>query len=46
MIGSKVRVLNSTEIGHVELIRNNKVNIKIGHLKMTVNIENLELVRD
>jgi DNA mismatch repair protein MutS2 len=46
MVGSKVRVLNSSEIGLVEQIKNNKVNIKFGHLKMTVNIENLELVRD
>lgn len=46
MVGSKVRVLNSSEIGLVELIKNDKVNIKFGHLKMTVNIENLELVRD
>ena len=45
-VGSKVRVLNSNEIGLVELIKNEKVNIKFGHLKMTVNIQNLELVKD
>ena len=45
-VGSKVKVLNGTEIGLIEEIKNEKVNIKIGHLKMTVNIENLELVKD
>ena len=45
-IGSRVRVLNSNEIGLVELIKNEKAHIKFGHLKMTVNIENLELVRE
>ncbi len=45
-IGSKVKVLNGSEIGLVEEIKNEKVNIKFGHLKMTVNIENLELVKE
>ena len=45
-IGSKVKVLNSSEIGLVEEIKNEKVNIKFGHLKMTVSMENVELVRD
>lgn len=45
-IGSKVKILNSTEIGIVNEIKDEKVNITFGILKMTVNIENLELVRD
>lgn len=45
-IGSKVKVLNGSEIGLVEEIRNEKVNIKFGNLKMTVSMENIELVRD
>ena len=45
-IGSKVKVLNSKEIGLVEEIKNDKVNIRFGHLKMSVSIENLEIVRD
>ncbi len=45
-IGSKVKVLNGNEIGLVEEIKNEKVNIKFGHLKMTVSMENVELVRE
>jgi len=45
-IGSKVKVLNGNEIGLVEEIKNEKVNIKFGHLRMTVSMENVELVRD
>lgn len=45
-VGSKVRVLNGTETGIVESIKEDKVNITFGILKMTVNIHNLELVRD
>ncbi len=45
-VGSKVKVLNGKEIGLVELIRGEKVNIKFGNLTMIVNLENLELVKD
>jgi DNA mismatch repair protein MutS2 len=45
-IGSKVKILNSSEIGVVNEIKDEKVNITFGILKMTVNMENLELVRD
>lgn len=45
-VGSKVKILNGTEIGIVESIKEDKVNITFGILKMTVNIHNLELVRD
>ena len=45
-VGSKVKVLDGKEIGLVELIRGEKVNIKFGNLTMIVNIENLELVKD
>lgn len=44
--GSKVKILNSSEVGVVESIRDEKVNITFGILKMTVNIHNLELVKD
>lgn len=44
--GSKVKILNGTEIGIVESIKEDKVIITFGILKMTVNIHNLELVRD
>jgi hypothetical protein len=33
-------------MGLVEEIKNEKVNIKFGHLKMTVSMENVELVLD
>ena len=45
-VGSKVKVLNGTEVGIVESIKEDKVIITFGILKMTVNIHNLELVRD
>lgn len=45
-IGSKVKVLNGSEVGLIESIKDDKVNITFGILKMTVNIHNLELVRD
>ena len=45
-VGSKVKILNSSEIGVVNEIKDEKVNITFGILKMTVNMENLELVRD
>ena len=45
-VGSKVKILNSSEIGIVESLKDEKVNITFGILKMTINMENLELVRD
>jgi DNA mismatch repair protein MutS2 len=45
-VGSKVKILNSSEIGIVQSLKDEKVNITFGILKMTVNMENLELVRD
>lgn len=45
-VGSKVRILNSSEIGVVESVKDEKVSITFGILKMSVNIENLELVKD
>ena len=45
-VGSKVKILNSSEIGIVESLKDEKVNITFGILKMTVNMENLELVKD
>ena len=45
-VGSKVKILNSSEVGVVETIKDEKVNITFGILKMTVNIQNLELVRE
>jgi DNA mismatch repair protein MutS2 len=44
-VGSKVKILNSSEIGVVNEIKDEKVNITFGILKMTVNMENLELVK-
>ena len=44
--GSKVKILNSSEVGIVESIKDEKVNITFGILKMTVNIHNLELVKE
>jgi DNA mismatch repair protein MutS2 len=40
-IGSKVKILNGTEIGVIEEIKNEKVFIKFGLMKMTVGMENL-----
>ena len=42
-VGSKVKILSGTEIGIVEEIRNEKVFIKFGLMKMTVGMENLVL---
>jgi len=44
--GTKVKILNSSQIGIVDEILNEKVKITSGNLKMTVNIHNLEIVRD
>lgn len=43
-VGSKVKILNGTEIGLVEEIKDEKVFIKFGLMKMTVGMENLVLV--
>lgn len=45
-IGSKVKVLNGSNVGIIESIKDEKVNVTFGGMKMTVNIHNLELVRD
>ena len=42
-VGSKVRVLNGNEIGVVESIKDNKVQILMGLIKMQVGMENLVL---
>lgn len=42
-VGSKVKVLNGSEIGLVEEINNTKVIVNFGKLKMTVGLENLVL---
>jgi DNA mismatch repair protein MutS2 len=42
-IGSKVKILNGNEIGIVEGIKEEKVFIKFGLMKMTVGMENLVL---
>jgi DNA mismatch repair protein MutS2 len=42
-VGSKVKVLNGNEIGIVEGIKEEKVFIKFGLMKMTVGMENLVL---
>jgi DNA mismatch repair protein MutS2 len=42
-VGSKVKVLSGTEIGVIEEIKNDKVFIKFGLMKMTVGMENLVL---
>lgn len=42
-IGSKVKVLNGNEVGVVEEIKEEKVFIKFGLMKMTVGMENLVL---
>lgn len=43
-IGSKVKILNGSEIGLVEKIENEKVFIKFGVMKMNVGMENIVLV--
>lgn len=45
-IGSKVKVLNGNEVGVVEEIKEEKVFIKFGLMKMTVGMENLVLADD
>lgn len=45
-IGSKVKVLNGNEIGVIEEIKEEKVFIKFGLMKMTVGMENLVLADD
>lgn len=45
-IGSKVKVLNSSEVGVVEGIKDERVQIKFGTLKMTVGMENIVLVEN
>jgi DNA mismatch repair protein MutS2 len=42
-VGSKVKVLNSREIGVIEAIKDEKVYIKFGLMKMSVGMENLVL---
>ena len=42
-IGTKVKVLNGKEIGVIESIKDEKVKIQIGLMKMTVGMENLVL---
>ncbi len=44
--GSRVKILNSSEIGIVESIKDEKVHITFGILKMSVNIHHLELVKE
>lgn len=44
-IGTKVKILNSSQIGIVNEIINEKVKITSGNLKMTVNIHSLEIVK-
>lgn len=45
-IGSKVKVLNGNEVGVVEDIKDQKVFVKFGLMKMTVGMENLVLADD
>ncbi|MBL7932390.1 MAG: hypothetical protein JNL60_10830 [Bacteroidia bacterium] len=42
-VGSKVRILNGKEVGIIEEIKDEKVFIKFGLMKMTVGMENLVL---
>lgn len=41
VVGSKVRVLNGSEIGEIETIKDEKVIVRFGVLKMTVGMQNL-----
>lgn len=43
-VGSKVKILNGKEVGVVEQIKDEKVFIKFGLMKMTVGMQNLVLV--
>ena len=45
-VGSRVKVLNGNEVGVVEEIKEEKVYIKFGLMKMTVGMENLVLAED
>ncbi len=45
-IGSKVKVLNGNQVGVVEDIKDEKVFIKFGLMKMTVGMENLVLAEE
>jgi DNA mismatch repair protein MutS2 len=45
-IGSKVKILNGKEVGVVEDIRDEKVYVKFGIMKMTVGMQNLVLADD
>jgi DNA mismatch repair protein MutS2 len=45
-VGTKVKIMNSSQIGIVNEIINEKVKITFGIIKMTVNIHNLEIVKD
>lgn len=45
-VGSKVKVLNSSQIGLIEDIKNEQAIVKFGAIKMTVKMESLDLVRD
>ncbi|MDI1354328.1 MAG: hypothetical protein PSX36_05400 [bacterium] len=45
-VGSRVKILNSREVGIIEEIKEEKVFIKFGLMKMTVGMENLELADD
>lgn len=45
-IGSKVKVLNGSEVGEIENIKDNKVVVQMGLMKITVGIENLILVEE
>ena len=42
-VGARVRVLNGQEVGVVEEIRDNRVQVRFGLVKMTVGMENLAL---
>lgn len=45
-VGSKVKVLNGSEVGVVEEIKDEKVYVRFGLMKMTVGMENLLLADD
>lgn len=45
-VGSKVKVLNGNTVGVVEEIKDEKVFVKFGLMKMTVGMENLVLAED
>lgn len=45
-VGTKVKVLNGNEVGVIEEIKDEKVFIKFGLMKMTVGMENLVIAED